>query len=163
MLWLFPVSLAQFMDYQVKYKCIKNGFSLVEVIIVIGIFALFLGMSDSIYKFFGSHSNLEMTTNSVVEALRFAESNSVKANGDSNWGVKFFNNQAIVFKGSSYVTRDSTADKSVTFPGDMVLSGADEVVFSKFTGWTSNAGTTTVTNNDGLKNIYINAKGTITY
>jgi hypothetical protein len=98
-----------------------------------------------------------------VEAIRHAQSNAQIGKGDSSWGVKILSDSVIIFKGSSYVSRDTSADQSLNFSGGVVASGIDEIVFTKVTGSTINTGTVTLTNSYGTKNIQINEKGTLTY
>ncbi len=144
-------------------KKLSQGFSLVEIIIVIGIIALLGGISTSVYNSFKAHENLEIATTGVVEAIRHAQGNSQVGKGDSVWGVKILSDSVLIFKGSSYTSRDSSADQLLHFSGGVVASGLSEIVFAKLVGSTSDIGTIILTNSYGTKNIYINEKGTLTY
>lgn len=152
------------MESQIKStkKC-SRGFTLVEMIVVIGVIALLATISTSVYSIFKARENLEIATTGVVEAIRHAQANSQSGKGDSNWGVKIFSNSAVIFKGSSYESRDASADQSIDFSGGMTAGGLSEIIFTKVIGSTTNTGTITLTNSYGAKNISINGKGTLTY
>ncbi|MEI7718881.1 MAG: type II secretion system protein [archaeon] len=148
------------MDY---HKCKKEGFSLVEIVVVLGIFALLFSISTSVYNNFKSHSNLEITVNGVVEAIRMAQSNAQSGKGDSKWGMKIVTNKVVVFKGDNYTSRDVSFDESFGFSGEVVTGGVSEIVFEKLTGTTLTTGTIILTSNTENKNINVNEKGTVTY
>lgn len=152
------------MDLQIKStkRCLQ-GFTLVEIVIVIGIIGLLATISTSVYSSFKSHENLEIVTTSVVEAIRYAQASAHSGKGDSNWGVEILANSIVIFKGISYASRDITADQMLDFSGGVVASGLSEIVFVKVNGSTSNTGTITLTNSYGTKDILINEKGTLTY
>lgn len=140
-----------------------RGFSLLEVLIVLGIVALIAGISTTTFNNFRSHENLEIAATSVVEALRHAQANAQSGKGDSAWGVKMLPSSTVIFKGTSYAGRDTAADQPFSFSGGVVASGLSEIVFIKVMGATENTGTVTLTNSYGTKNIEINEKGTLTY
>jgi prepilin-type N-terminal cleavage/methylation domain-containing protein len=153
------------MVYQTKFKKQIHGFSLIEMIIVVGIFSLISLISSSIYTSFKSQGNINIAAYTIVEGLRHAQSNAEKAKGDSRWGVEILSDKIVVFKGDDYNSRDTGSDEFLNFPNGISASGLSEVVFEKITGITSNTGTTTLTktNSTSTKDIYINEKGTITY
>jgi prepilin-type N-terminal cleavage/methylation domain-containing protein len=156
------------MDYQAKYnkKFVSNlskGITLMELLIVIAIFSILASFSFSAYTSFGAKNNLEVATGSLVEALRFAQTNAQAVNGDSKWGVWATTTQIVVFKGTNYLSRDTAFDQSLNLPRETTASGLSEIIFEKMTGATLTTGTTTITNPSGNKNININAKGIITY
>ena len=140
-----------------------RGFSLLEVVVVISIFGLLAAVSTSVYGSFKAHENLEIATTGVVEALRQAQASAQAGKGDSGWGVKILPAAITIFEGASYASRVVQADQTLSFSGGSVATGLSEVVFSKLSGSTLNAGTITLTNSSGAKNILVNEKGTITY
>ena len=92
-----------------------------------------------------------------------AQSSAESGKGDSKWGVEILSNQVVVFKGNSYATRITSADEPLNFSGGVIASGLSEIVFEKISGITTNTGTITLTGGSEIKNININAKGTVTY
>lgn len=150
------------MNCQIKYKKMKAGFSVIELVIVVTIFILFAGISQITFFDFQRKSNLEISANNVVEALRYAKSNAQQVQNDTKWGVKINGSNVIVFSGNSYDARNTAFDKEITLNG-ILTSGLSEIIFQKVTGETINTGTITLTLGSQTKNIVINEKGTITY
>lgn len=151
------------MKLKFNLKSCYGGFTIVELLVVIAIFVIFVGFGEVAFVNYQSRSNLEIATSNIVEAIRHAKSNASQVQDDSKWGIKFEQNQAIVFSGDSYSARNSARDQVVALPGGSTLSGITEIVFEKVTGDTVNIGTIVLTNRVGTKNITVNAKGTITY
>lgn len=152
------------MDLPVKsIKKIYRGFTLFEIIVVIGIIGLLITVSTSVYSSFRAHESLEITTIGVVEALRYAQANAQSGKGDSGWGVAILSSSVVVFKGTNYINRDTSADQTLDFYGGVTADGLSEIVFSKVTGSTEDVGAVILTNSYGTKNIEINEKGILTY
>lgn len=143
---------------QAKY----NGFTLVEIVLVLGIFAILSTVSFSTYTQFRGRENLETATMSIVEALRHAQANAQSGKADSVWGVSI-GSTVTLFKGTSFSGRDISYDQVVGLSSGVSVSGLSEITFAKVTGSPMTTGTTTLSNSFGSKNIYTNAKGTLTY
>ncbi len=141
----------------------RAGFSLLELLVVIGIFSIFVSMSTSIYTNSRSHTNLELSTGSLVEAIRLAQSSAQSGKGDANWGVKILTDRIIIFKGSDYSGRISSFDEIFNFSGSVSATGLSEIVFEKISGVTTTIGTVVLTSGTEVKNITINERGTIAY
>ena len=152
------------MVYPASFKKNKKGFSLVELIVVIGILILLIGVGDSVYSNFRTRNSLDVSVNSYVQSLRHAQTNSEQVQGDSVWGTAIFADKVVVFKGESYLARTSSSDQIISFPSEISVGGLSEIIFEKTTGSALNIGTTTLTNSLGeVRSIFINEKGTIIY
>lgn len=152
------------MAYPIKSKNFsKRGFSILELLIVISIFIILFSISTSVYNNFKRHSNLEIATSAVVEALRFAQSNAQSGKDDSKWSVEILPDKIVIFKGNNYLSRNVSFDEPFIFTSGISASGLTEIIFEKLTGTTSTIGTVILTNGAESKNININEKGTITY
>lgn len=161
------------MDYQIKYynkgyirtpiSLGRAGFSLIELLIVIGIFSIFAGMSTSVYYNMRSHTDLELAINTTVEAVRFAQSSAQSGRGDSKWGVEILSDKIVIFKGDSYVSRLSASDEIFDYSGKVLATGLSEIVFEKISGTTVNTGTINLSNSTENKDLTINEKGTVGY
>jgi prepilin-type N-terminal cleavage/methylation domain-containing protein len=151
------------MTYQTKYKKASGGFSIIEILVVLGIFAILFAISTSVYGSLKVQNNLSMALGSTVEALRYAENKARAGEQDSSWGVKIATNQITVFSGTNFAGRNSDNDQTVNFPGGVSASGISEIVFDKITGKTNNIGTVTFASNASTKSFSLNSYGTIHY
>jgi prepilin-type N-terminal cleavage/methylation domain-containing protein len=139
------------------------GFSLIEVMVVVALLALFAAAIGPVYNTVQSKNNLDVATAGVVQSLRRAQSSAESGNADSNWGVKLSATSTIVFAGNPYASRQASFDEKLDLPGAVTVSGLLEIVFNKFSGLPQSTGTTTITNPFGSKNIILNGAGTISY
>jgi len=128
------------------------GFTFIEILVVVGIIALFLGLSIPQLRSFQQVSHLENTGKEVIAILRVAQSKTLASEGALQYGVHFdtttIPNQYTLFEGSSYATRDTTKDEIAVLQktieiSSLSLEGANEVVFLRLTGQTSVQGTIT--------------------
>jgi prepilin-type N-terminal cleavage/methylation domain-containing protein len=86
------------MAYQIKsHKKYNQGFSIVELLVVIGIISLLLTISTFAYNGFRTHENLEIAATGVVEAIRHAQANAQVGKADSVWGAKILANKVVIF------------------------------------------------------------------
>lgn len=141
----------------------EKGFTVVELIFVVAVAFVFAAVSQAGFFSFQDRNNLEIATNNVVESLRHAKANAQQSQGDSKWGVALMQNEIVVFSGSSYSSRNSSLDQTITLPAGVGASGLSEVVFEKIIGETLNTGIIVLTSSTKTKNITINEKGTISY
>jgi prepilin-type N-terminal cleavage/methylation domain-containing protein len=144
----------------------ERGFTLIEMLLSVGIIAMLAAMSLPIYASFASRNDLDLDTQGVVDMLRRAETYARTMNGDSNWGVKVQAGTVTLFKGTSYAARDSTADETDNIAGTITIGGTvSEVVFTKFTAIPNTTGTVTLTHTatNDVRTITLNAKGMVDY
>ena len=143
----------------------QEGFTLIEMILVVAIIALLAGFGVPIYYSFLAKNDLEVAAGTTTQLLRRAQLNSQAMVGDSSWGVKVQNSGATLFKGTSYsAVRDTSGDEVFSFANNLIVSDLTEILFTKFTGVVSTVGTTTLTLPSGeLKNITINSQGVVNY
>src|SRR3989338_2714331 len=126
----------------------KTAFSLIELIVIIGILAMLMVVAIPAFRIFQRESNLAGEAEEVASALRLAQSKTLASEGASQYGV-YFNTSSVphsytLFKGQSYASRDLSFDKiynlsniSEIYEAD--LWGGKEVVFKKITGYASSA------------------------
>lgn len=128
-----------------------HAFTLLELLIVIGMLGAVLALGAPTLLFFQRASALGDSAEDLVNTLRQAQGRAVASEGASQWGVKFATSASpqrfTLFKGSSYAGRVPSQDKAHTLPSAVelfrvtLLGGGDEVVFSRVVGTTSQAGT----------------------
>ena len=112
---------------------------------------------------FQNRNNLDIAAATLAQTTRRAGVLARASDGDTNWGVYVEAGNLILFKGINYAGRDSSYDENYEVPLILVISGTQEYIFSKFTGYPLSAGSTTLTLNNETRTISINAKGTAIY
>lgn len=142
----------------------QAGFTLIELLLSVTIIGILAGLSLPVYESFARRNDLEVTTQSVVAAVRRAEVYARSVRGDSVWGVAFQSTGVTLYKGSTYASRDTSFDEIVEMPGSISVSGLSEVQFAKMSGSPSTSGTVTFTSTtNDTRVITLNAKGMVSY
>ncbi|OGG43391.1 hypothetical protein A3G50_02490 [Candidatus Jorgensenbacteria bacterium RIFCSPLOWO2_12_FULL_42_11] len=153
-------------------KIMKYGFTIIELLIVIGIVVIvavagFLGL----YSFRGE-KYLDLTSQEIINVLRDAQDRSISREEDGHWGVHFENsaggdNFYELFKGASYAdsVKYSRFSLKPSIKFNDPASGANtDIIFQPITGWPNTPTTIKISSkNDSSKNttIVISANGLI--
>jgi len=152
-----------------------RAFTLIEVLIVVGVMALLVGLSSLSLVSFGKGSELESARTSVVQALRESQSNSLANLGNTSWAVhfetNFETNKVVIFQntGSGYNPGDSVNNRTKVMPKGVAIAwnltgGTDYLMFDKGLGTTLNNGTITITSTaNTTATITINSEGMIDF
>jgi len=144
-------------------KC-SDGFTLIEMVLSLGVIAVIFAFSAPIYQSFQVRNDLDIGAVTMVQSLRRAQILSQAMDNDTTWGAKIQSGSIVVFKGASYAGRDTTFDEITSMPTSITPSGVSEIVFTKFTGLPETTGTTTLTSNaNETRTITINTKGMVNY
>lgn len=147
-----------------KYIQKKNGITLLEVLLVLATIVVIAAMSLPVYGGMQVKNSLAIQVNTVAQNLRRAQTLSQAVDGDTTWGVYLQSGSITMFQGASYASRDVSFDEVFVVPTNIVFSGVQEVVFTKFTGLPETTGTISLTSiNDETKNLTINEKGLVSY
>jgi len=117
------------------------GFTLVEMLTVLGLFALIAGLglfiSMDAYRSSSFHSERDLVI-ALLEHARAQAVNNICTGGSCAdglaHGLEVTNNTYTVFQGSSYASRDATQDQIFDANPTVTLSGDAEVVFAQLTG-----------------------------
>ena len=142
----------------------NNGFSVIELILVMGILTLLLSISIPPGITFYKTREFNVHKNGIVQSLRRAQLKAMSIEGDSPFGIYVSSGQRyVLFKGDSYATRDSSYDEIFDLPNNFQVLGVSEFVFSKLSGTPSNIGTTTLIADTFSEDIHINELGRINY
>jgi len=112
----------------------SNGFTLLEILIVVGIIAVLMSLSLPLGLDFYRGQQLETQSQEIVQTLRRAQLKAMSVEDDSSFGVYFTDDNYTLFKGSSYTTREFQYDEVFNLSLILTLSGLSEVVFSKLEG-----------------------------
>lgn len=142
----------------------SHGFTIFEVIIVIGVGIVLVLMTLPVSVRFYQISIADETTNDIVSIFRRAESSAMLGKYDRAFGVKFLPDQYVLFQGPSYLSRVVIEDQISPLPSGTILSGLpDEIIFTKQTGAPSATGTLSVRVFDRTHHVDIRNGGVIEY
>jgi len=140
-----------------------KGFSLLEIIIVIGIFLLITTIPTTFYFNWKSSAELNNSFNSLVHQLRRAQVLAQANNGDISWGVKMQTSKITVFQGTNYAGRVLAKDEDIIIPSTISFPLITEIVFNKYSGTPVSFGLITISKGSDAKQITVNSKGILEY
>lgn len=145
----------------------RKAFTVIEVLIAIGIIAVLAAISVPTANVFLSRTELNSEALKITDSLRRARSQAMSGREDSAWGVHFTSSNYTVFRGSSYNPSEAF-NETFTLPGILTLSaitingGGSDIIFNRVTGSTSTFGTTTIqSDSSDSRTIVVNSEGTI--
>lgn len=127
----------------------KNGFSILEVLVSIAIMAVIIAVVVLPLSKNRQYRVLLQSTEDIVSALNLSRSNTLSSVGSDSYGVKILSDKVIMFKGSTY-NASSVDNKTINLQSGLNVSviilngGASEVVFKRLTGATDQYGTITI-------------------
>lgn len=158
-------------SYQNSIRESGAGFTLIEIVIVILIFGVLSAVVITNFALQKGKIDLRGSAEELVSVLNLAQSKTLASTDNSQYGVYFdilaSPNGYILFKGTSYSTRDSSFDVEYTLPNLMEfysvdLSGSNEAVFDRLTGSTSQSGSLSLrikSDTSQSQTIYLSSSG----
>lgn len=142
----------------------KKGFTLLEVLLSLAAIALISGIFIPVYQLFQARNDLDIAVITYTQTLRRAQALSQAVDGDIAWGVYIKSGSITLFKGTTYITRDSNFDEVFDMPVNITPSGIAEIIFTKFTGLPQTTGSVTLTfNTNEARTLIINQRGMVNY
>lgn len=148
----------------------RTGFTLTELLIVIGILIITTAAAVPIYGQLQTTAQLDESAAQVVQAVRIARERSLAGLNDSRHGVYFEINVAgddkfILYQGQNYFSRNASYDRAVNLDSPLSLSTTlvgNEINFSQGLGIPNTVGLITLIHNaSGSREITINSLGTV--
>ncbi len=143
----------------------KNGFTLLEVMIVVAILAIV--MAATIGSGFGFYTGQSLVgeRDGLVSLLRHARGKAMNNTNQSSHGVyvSTSTNQYILFQGNSYALRAQDYDLPFPQSPSVTFTGPTEIVFTAITGTSSASDTITLSVGAGSMNIVINGEGRVSW
>ncbi len=128
---------------------VSNGFSLIEVLLVMGLLAIVVGVSFPIYQQTQNQNAAILAANAIEQSVHRAVMLARAGQQDGNWGVRVVSGSVTLFQGDSYATRDADYDESYDIPSTVTFSATPEMVFDKNTGFTGSDQTIAVSSASG--------------
>ncbi len=143
----------------------QHGFTLIEMMLTVGIMTLLIGLSLPVYESFVRRNDLEVTAEQLAGTLRRAEAYARAANYSNPWSVEIAGGMITLFQGTNFAGRNTAFDETIDMPDSITsTSGLSEVQFAEFTALPNATGTITLTSSaSDTKVITINAKGMVSY
>jgi prepilin-type N-terminal cleavage/methylation domain-containing protein len=146
----------------------QGGFTLIEFIVVMGIFAVISSLIGNSLLTSSNHASLDSTVNTFIADLRQQQLKAMVGDTqglgqNNNYGVYFKPNAYVLFTGSTYQSTGS-ANFSVSLPGNTqfanILFPSSQVVFLQGSGEVQNY--LNASSSVALKNTYYGTAKTIT-
>ncbi len=143
------------------YKRFSRGFSVIEMLIVIGIVMIIVGITAPVGFRYYQTQLLDESTCLVFDTLRRAQQNAMFQKNDNAFGVFFEENSFTLFDGSTFLTRDENEDEVFILSNNISLSGLQEIVFSRKHGTTTADGEIVISMGNISEYVDVNTKGRI--
>lgn len=126
----------------------KKGFTLIEILISVGVIVLLAAGALLSFSKSRSTQNLSTSSQDVLSILRLAQSKSLAGEDNVSWGVSFpavNPNQYILFRGTSFAAstfqETYTVARGIEIANVALTGGGRDVVFNRLTGQTDQSGT----------------------
>lgn len=126
---------------------LNNGFTILELLIVIGLVIISVSIASPIYSHFYTIAQLDDDSMQLVQNLRNIREFSVSGLNDSSYGI-YFNNisnpeRYIIFRGLDYNSRDINYDRVVLLGKNISLTQVfpnNQISFSRGLGLPNDTG-----------------------
>lgn len=148
------------------------GFTLIEILIIVGIFIILIFLSAQVFPYFQKEVTLNNSAEEIINNLRLAQNKTLASEGASQYGVYFDTStnphQYTLFKGVNYANRVISQDEvhklsKIIEIYENTLAGS-EVVFNRLNGESSQTGKISIRLKDTpsrFKTVSIQASGNI--
>ncbi len=151
------------------------GFTLVELLVTVGLGAILVGASAVIYGNWQVSAQLNESAAELTQNLRTARQRSVAGLNNSGHGIFLDIDPAgqdsyVLYQGSSYATRDGDYDRLIIFSQSLEITVANftligndvDINFSQGLGDIVNTGTITLTHSvEGSREVAVNELGVV--
>ncbi len=141
----------------------KQGFTLVEILVVVAIILFLAAIMVPISLNFYKMQVFNETHERAVGLLKQARSNAFVQKNNADFGLYFGDKQMVLFQGPSYDQRNESQDLSLKLPALVEISGLSEIVFSQGSALPKQSGSLFIKLGQKQKEIIINEQGLIIY
>lgn len=137
------------------------GFTLVEITVVFALFVLLaaVGLPFGI----DSYRNyiLSSETRTLVSLLRRSESLAIANRGGNRFGIAVEPMEFVLFKGTTFASRDPAADERYLRSPAITVAGLTELTFAPLSGRPNITPTVVLSNAVNIRTIGVNAEGAL--
>ena len=125
-----------------------RGFSVIEILIVVAIFAVIASIGAAPFVFFKKARALDAAVQESVSALLEARARTLSSRNASQYGVHFNADSATLFSGAVFNPNASDNEEKIFAPLVLISAislegGGSDVIFKRLTGETDFYGTVT--------------------
>ena len=135
-----------------------KGFTLIEVILVVGLILLVSSAAFPIGANWYGLNNFDSTYSIVLSSLRKAQAFSIDDKSNTTWGVCLTGSTIRLFSGSC---ASPTVANDYAVPANIGVSGLSTITFTNLRGELTSAQTITLSGSGKSKTISINILGGI--
>jgi prepilin-type N-terminal cleavage/methylation domain-containing protein len=150
------------MIYDFRFKEIADGFTLIEVLVVLGIFSVLASFGCLATMDFYKSYAFDAERSSVIAILQKARSQSLANINNTAYGVHFGSGQYVIFQGSVY-NSGSSLNQNIPAGAGTNVSGLIDVTFAQLSGDAGSGGNLTLSDGKRLTEISINSEGGINW
>lgn len=126
----------------------EKGFTVIELLVVIGITVILALTAAPIYGNFQSSAQLNAVSVQITQDIRLVKQRSLSGLNGLTQGIKFAAGGYTIYQGESYAARATIYDRVVNLTGSLTLTTTlpgNEINFSKGLGAPDNTGAVTIT------------------
>jgi prepilin-type N-terminal cleavage/methylation domain-containing protein len=132
----------------------KNGFTLIEIVVVMGIMAILLTIVFASFNAFDRSQGVDKDVETIVAMVRQAQNQTLGSKNLSQYGVKLATTSVTLFAGATYTSSDPANEVFALHAGNTIqnislTASSTSIVFQRLTGNTVQEGTFVVRSADG--------------
>lgn len=140
----------------------RNGFTIIELILVVAIVALIAALSSPFYSRFLLQNSVDNTTNQLLGSLRKAQTYAMAGKQTSAWSVNFSSNTITLYMGTTFAGHDATYDETFSVNPAVSVSGMTDISYARITGLpTPTSATITISSGNNNETITLNSQGVV--
>ncbi len=140
----------------------KNGFSLTELILTVGIMITVFSITIPFMSKQFAYFDLSVERDRLISNLRRARILSITNRNSLPHGVYISSSTFYVFEGASFASRNQSYDEAYDRRLEINISGGPEILFTPLSGTTSSS-TLILTSQNSTSTIVVNPEGSISY
>ncbi len=136
----------------------RSGFTLIEVLTVIGIISILVVVAVPSYALMRNNVALTSTVEDLADTLRIAQNYSMTSQDGATWGVHCASDRYSMYKG----TWPTAPAKETLLPSGVTMTcGISDITFERLTGSTQNTQITVSLSTGVVRTIQVSASGKI--
>lgn len=136
----------------------KSGFTLIELIIVIGLFITIGSFATPFASSFLTRIYHENAKSLIITSLHRSQSLSMEGKGSGEWGICLIDHTLRIYTGSC---ASPTQKEDSTIPQSIAISGLSDTTFTRVTGEPSQSLTITITSSLATTLLTLNSLGVL--